>query len=428
MKPVKALAILALGALLGALFIFVLTQARQPSSTAGGVLSVPPFPPQGITGNLDSSRDLAGAYAALLRRDRQLTRIVGRSDGAARSISEFAIDVTRGSPLIELSVTADSRASAVRAMRAVIDAVRARRTQVLRQLEPRTYTFLNGASSGAGIPGNQFRSRATVLVTAPGETRVDPSGANRLAANLTGLITRDARIIAFAANAAGVSPSEFTSGLRVTNSQNTSLVNITYSGTSSAQAVRAVAALAEATTGPTTASPQIPPGTLELVGGPSATGSSSSRTSILAGALLGLVAAAGFIGLRRRREPDALNATVLEEAMRLPAAELPAERAMQAAAFRQLLARTAAAGPVEVVPAGPQTPATTRMLGQLLEDPSVVEVTRAGANGHGGAPVAGVVLVSPRHTSLTALRTAGDRVRADGRDVLAYAVLPDVKS
>ncbi len=421
-RLVTSLVIVLLSALAGGGFMMIFTEARAPSQTARAVLVVPPAPSQGTSGDPDASAQLASTYAAILERSAALVDLVASASGTPRAAVESGLQVNKvgGAALIDVALTADSERAARSGVRAALEAITAGNSRVASSEVPASASIAIPAGRALVSPTGQFRSRGSVALSANADQQPDPTGANKLAANLAALIPENESVLAATAQRIRADAEYVRSGLRVTNTQNTSLIVLSFTATSYDTARRAVTVLAEQLTRSSGSAGLVPPRALEVVRRPDdRVPEQGSIAAIAAGVVIGFAIGVGFLALRRRRDPRVTDRRVLQEVVAVPVGEVSKDGSGLELALRDVLSEHSD-GRVELVAAAPLRGGNSTSLAERFRaDPDLsrhlIDAEIHAAPRHNGA----VVLLVPDDATVSAVRMAQAAVHARGSTVIA---------
>lgn len=291
-----------------------------------------------------NAASLAATYGGALPQDPKLSSFVARTAHVQLTLRRHRPAITalpaRGSS-VTLRFTAATPGAATAGANAIASALR-RRPPVSSVISAGT---LNVVGVTAPVRAGHRRWHAQVALMVPPQALpvegINPDDAQHLATTYAGLIPTDQGLIKRIGRATGQSPSNVAQSLSVVNTQNTSLLQISYDGPSQRLAAIGAATAARSIAGPKPRAAGIVPASIQLVSVPTtpaaaASTSSSSARPVAIGAAVGLVLGIVLLIAWERSDPRIVDARGLSTQLGCPAT--PAERLSPEAA-RALLER-----------------------------------------------------------------------------------------
>lgn len=291
-----------------------------------------------------NAASLAETYGGALPQDPALLGYVSRHAHVPLTLPGHRPAITsppaRGSS-ITLRFTARTPAAAAAGASAIAAA--------LRQRPPISSVISAGTLQVVGVTSpvqaGLLRWRAQVALLVPPQALpvegINPDDAQHLATTYAGLIPTDQGLLKRIGRSTGQSPSTVAGGLSVVNTQNTSLLQISYEGPSQRLAAIGAATAARSIAGPKPHAAGIVPASIQLVSVPAtpaaaASTSSSAARPVAIGAAIGLLLGIVLLIAWERSDPRIVDARGLSTQLGCPAT--PAERLSPDAA-RALLER-----------------------------------------------------------------------------------------
>ncbi|HEX4008871.1 MAG TPA: hypothetical protein VHX62_02615 [Solirubrobacteraceae bacterium] len=386
------------------------SKLQSSSYSASSTVVVSSVPGAVQAGTAADSASLAATYQAALPSDSQLHAYVAHTAHAPVTGSSITALPSSGA-VVRLQFTAHSARAALAGARAIAGAVSGKHPSVS-AVTPSTLN-VTGVSSTPKHRHHRYHAVATLAIpAASGPTEgINPDDAQHLATTYAALLTSDQKLLSAVSGATGLHSSTVGSDLSVVNTQNTSILQITFRASDPRTAAIGATKMARLVSGPNPVGAGIIPASIALVSTPptpsSATTATSSAKPVAIGALLGLLLGIVLLVAWERSDPRISDARSLSSQLGCPAT--PGERLSPDAA-RALLERwrsltDAVPARVAILAADRSTAADAQVLIDSLVAAGNGEVSsfdaRSGllpeqlnGNGNGNSRV-GVVLVNP---------------------------------